>query len=193
MIRSRIVVVCVLATAFVAAFGLTMGLRSVGGEVPAAAGATAGSNSTVRGGMPYKLGMDPLVGGERTSLARASALVPFHVYTPDGPGDPGVLKDVWVGGPRPTARQVALYYSSGILVIESPVKGRSLAELPGVVREYAGGSIGRVHGIRALILSQRRDGEDNPGSVTLVLGGVQVAVLGYQPPSVLERIADSLV
>ncbi|MGZ5305879.1 MAG: hypothetical protein ACXWEG_04015 [Actinomycetota bacterium] len=139
-------------------------------------------------------GDSPLLGGTETSLAQASASVSFPVFFPESSlASDSSAKAVWtrtVGLP-----EVLVDYQSGVRVTfrvddfaPDPVEYYKSEIADGIP-----GAIVSLDGATAFVVSQ--DAEGDLGSVSMVINGVYVAVIGMGnfTDSQLSDVATSIV
>ena len=133
-----------------------------------------------------------MIGGRRMRLDPARRSLPFATVTPHDPLACDELQmAVWVDRDR---TELLLDYQSGIVITETRA-ANPRPDWARVVRELGSdASVGRVHGVPALVIQVGREGT-HPASVGFVLGNLYVVVYAdYAPYSIptLIRVADSI-
>ena len=154
-------------------------------------------------GIPIIEGSPP-PGSVKTSIAEAERMLGFHLYRPRVSGTPEI-ESVWASVRNGSA---AIFYSSGMsifLVREAPpadVRGRyeALAE-----QLAPAAAVMTVRGGPALVTMQNTPGngcdggsewcipsQENPGSVSLWIGNIDITLYAHLPPGDLVRLAESI-
>lgn len=119
-----------------------------------------------------------LAGGERTNPSAAEADTSFHVHRPNHSlASDENLKAVWIRHEAP--REVALEYISGLRVYVRPAafdnpegfyRTLQAQGIPGTIRE--------IDGVTAFVVPAENS-EGAPGSVDMVLGTIEVSLVGH--------------
>jgi hypothetical protein len=100
---------------------------------------------------------------------------------------------------------VAVEYATGVQLLETPAGSNFETELPQIAADN-GGTTGTADGVPALIIEEDQPGncsvpsetgfcqpaQHNEGSVTFVVRGLQIQIMGYLSSSDLLRISDSV-
>ncbi len=141
------------------------------------------------------------------TLADAKAKTNYTLWLPDAPdASNGSIAHVCL---KPYGDfEVAVEYPSGVRVYLNPDPPLDPAShYEELATELgAAASVETVHGVPALVIPENFSGDaspcsadancvppqKNPGSVDLVLDGVQVTVIGHLPASDLRDVAESL-
>lgn len=165
----------------------------------------ASQANALLGPSPPPFGVDPFPNGQAMSLANAGTAAGFHIPQPSvaGLATPSTLGNVWYahtpidGGPQEN-RQIALYYPSAQIEItmwpsqmSDPADGfaqiaSGWGDPPTVLQTVDGG-------LPALVYDQNSDATgQNTGSVTFVLNGLYIEVLGHLASSDLKQVAGSM-
>lgn len=87
----------------------------------------------------------------------------------------------------------AIDYESGVLVtITSPLPGELAEDPEAFYRARASEDVGRsvetVHGTSALVIAPNVEGTGNPGSVSFVIGKVEIKVYGQYAPFTVDEL-----
>jgi hypothetical protein len=176
----------VLSSVFLLALLLPLILRSVGSDTGRAT--TTGS---ARGG-PVPANGSIIANGIRVDLGAAVAQAPFRLYRPQDPlASDESLEAVWLST---SPAQIGLQYQSGIRDYVRPSElGDPASFYQTQILQGAPGSIETIRGVVAFIIPQD-ESEGTPGSVDMVLGGVEVALIGGGDFTVdeLRRVAESV-
>lgn len=149
---------------------------------------------------PRELG--PFGNGRVSSLEEAQALVSFDLPRPSHPlANDAIVKYVFVqivpadSSPTPVV-QVAIDYTSGILVLLEPASQVGFADDPGAQYQEmaegwpAGVQVSQVRGVPALVIPRNvaENGVGNPAAVDLTLDGVRVGIYAKYAPLEVETV-----
>jgi hypothetical protein len=164
--------------------------------LPLAIQLLAGGNQRTNSGSgkpgPVDVNGSIIANGTKVSLAAAQSQAPFPLSRPQDPlASDASLKAVWFSE-RPM--QVGLQYESGIRIYLRPSElGDPVNWYEGQRSQGANGTIQTINGVQAFVIPQDKQ-EPMPGSVDMVLDGIEVAIIGGGDFTVeeLTRIAGSV-
>ncbi len=168
-------------------------------DLPASRSAEALSGQ-VAYGIAQVPGQGPFTGGDQAKVSLAQALdsAPYHIFRPeDRLASDKTITEVWtatLGEEKDSEYNVAFEYESGLEVLIKPAAlSDPRSAYSNIVEEGGFGRALDINGFPALLISQGSDGTgENPGSVDMVLDGVQVSIIGHLADDDLLGIAQSL-
>ena len=154
--------------------------------------APSGSSTSALGGARYgptSTGRGLIANGESVSVSEAVDRSDFPVFRPnDSLASDQSLTGAWWSDSPP---QVGFLYKSGVRVYAKPSElGDPTTFFKTQISEGAQGSIETVDGVPSLVVPPDKFG--SPGSVDLVLSGVEVQVIGDYSSTDLVRVAGTL-
>jgi hypothetical protein len=128
----------------------------------------------------------PFPSAESVNLAAASSAAPFPIHRPDHPlASDATLTDAWVQLPAADsddpARQVALWYSSGLEIHMTQVSPGDKEPLVSDFPKDLLVSYEKIGGTEARVIPPGVLAPGQPGSVTLVRDGVFITLFGWLP------------
>jgi hypothetical protein len=154
--------------------------------------------------LPYGLapvpGKGPFAGeGEdQVSLAEAASSAPYHLYRPDdlSASDKSTTA-IWtarLGAGDNSEFNVAIEYESGVELLVKPVElNDPAAAYDNIVKQGGFGYTRDIEGSPAMVIPQNSDGTgSNPGSVDMVIKGIEVSIVAHMSEEDLLRIAESV-
>ncbi len=150
-------------------------------------------------GGEFEPGADILRDGQAATLQAAESAMSFHVLLPNAAaGSPSTMTSVFAGPVGSNAMEMC--FASGLTIVEEQVV--ATPPFASVAAEFsaagADAAVATVHGVQALEIAENAadmEGvgpEHNPGSITFVLGDVQVSLTGFLPLSDMEAVANSM-
>ena len=135
-------------------------------------------------------------GGRKVTLRRAESSVNFHGYRPDdSAASDNSIQEVWVSGGGDSGT-VGLRYGSKLrLFLTAWPEGKSFGGWArGIVSDTGSGFVDTVRGVDAWIVPPDANWDGSPGSVELVLDGIDITLIedGQLTRDDLLRIVDTL-
>jgi hypothetical protein len=118
-----------------------------------------------------------IANGVPANLSTAVALSGVPVFRPhDTRADDSSLEQVWAA---PNPRQIGLRYASGLHVYLRPSElGDPTAFYESQLREGVQGTLVTINGNVAFVVPPRKE-DAIPGSVDMVVKGIEIAIVGY--------------
>jgi hypothetical protein len=156
-----------------------------------------GESGVKAGGAPGE-GLDvsaaPLAAGNRMSLSKAAASVPFSLPRPDTDiASDASIAEVWVR--TSWDPEILIQYSSGVRVEvrRNPFTGTPEDFYKAQVAEGVPGEVVPIHGVNVFVVPQGDEG--NLGSATMVVNGLIVMIVGDGDFTVeqLQSLAGSVL
>ena len=140
-------------------------------------------------------GQTPFTSAQKVSLDDARSMVGYPLELPtDALASNASIDSVWFNS---ADNEVVVIYSSGVVEYQQP--WTSVDDPATEFNNFLQGenpnvtSVQIVQGQPALVIVQHAPHQQNPGSVDLVLDGIDVTVMGYLETSDLMRIASTVV
>jgi hypothetical protein len=135
---------------------------------------------------------------KRVTLDEAVAKAPYHLYRPQDPlASDKTTEGIWTAtfhGENTAEFKVAIDYQSGVEVLVKPNELRDVSSAySNIVEEWGTPYVTTVQGSSALVIPEDSDGTGgNPGSVDMVIDGVEISIIGHMSDEDLLRVANTV-